>query len=146
MTKPDNLSRDAIRSLTWIILTALMGIITLSVIGAMLRAGVFTSSEPSDAFTTADEALSILGNIAAAAVGGLVGWLTRDLVVNGPTSMEEPVSEFEADLDVAGPDPDDTVETLLPDDVELDQEPDEDDPDEVIESEPEPEPEEEDKA
>jgi len=52
------------------------------------------------------------------------------------------MSEFEASLDTAGSDPDDTLDMLMPDDVELDQEPDDDDPDEVIESESEPEPEE----
>jgi len=52
------------------------------------------------------------------------------------------MTEIDAALDQPGPDPDDTVETFLPDDVELDQEPDDDDPDEVVEIESEPEPEE----
>jgi hypothetical protein len=88
MTKPKELSRDAIRSLTWIILTALGGIIVLSLVGAMVQAG-WIGDRTEEAFRSADEALSILGNIAAAAVGGLVGWLTRDLVVTNSKTGEQ---------------------------------------------------------
>jgi hypothetical protein len=87
------LNRDAIRTLGFIILTALVGIIALSMWGISLRYGLFGATEP-ETGGVADEALSILGNIAAAAVGGLVGWLTRDYVENknGTQEMPPPVS------------------------------------------------------
>lgn len=73
------LSRKAIRWLGVIIITSVGGIIALSVWGAALRWGVLGDglSEGADA---ADEALSILGNVASAAVGAIAGWLTRDAV------------------------------------------------------------------
>lgn len=74
------LSSLAIRSLAAVILVALVGIIVLSLWGMALRFGVFGNGEPEVA-GNADEALSILGNVASAAVGGLVGWLTRDIVI-----------------------------------------------------------------
>jgi hypothetical protein len=76
------LSSQAIKALSAIILTSLIGIILLSAWGIALRAGLAgggLDDSPLNA-GSADEALSILGNIAAAAVGGLVGWLTRDMV------------------------------------------------------------------
>lgn len=76
------LSSHAIKALSAIILTALIGIILLSAWGTALRAGLAGGGLEEDPLSagTADEALSILGNIASAAVGGLVGWLTRDMV------------------------------------------------------------------
>lgn len=76
------LSSHAIKALSAIILTALIGIIGLSAWSSALRAGLAGGGFEEGALNsgTADEALSILGNIASAAVGGLVGWLTRDMV------------------------------------------------------------------
>ena len=88
MKPPEHLSARAIKSLFWIILTALLGIVLLSLVGSLLRAGVFGMGGQ-DGFTSADEALSVLGNIASAAVGGLVGWLTRDLVVTNAKTGEK---------------------------------------------------------
>lgn len=83
------LAYQAIRALRWIILSSIFGIIVLSVWGAALRYGVFQETPVDVSNSSADEALSILGNVASAAVGGLVGWLTRDLVVRTPTGNEE---------------------------------------------------------
>jgi hypothetical protein len=93
MSNRVQLNRDAIRTLGFIILTALFGIIALSLWGISLRYGLFGATEP-ETGGVADEALSILGNIASAAVGGLVGWLTRDYVENkvGTQEMPPPVS------------------------------------------------------
>ena len=77
-TTRQRLNRDAISALFWVILTALLGIILLSGLGLILRFGLFGASEMSNGQSFADEALSILGNIGSAAIGGLVGWLTRD--------------------------------------------------------------------
>jgi len=85
------LSRQAITALAAVILTAVVGIILLSLWGLALRFGLW-GAEASETGGVADEALSILGNIAAAAVGGLVGWLTRDLVIartEEPPKVEE---------------------------------------------------------
>lgn len=82
-TTRQRLNRDAISALYWIILMAVIGIIVLSLWGAALRYGVLGNGTPPEG-STADEALSILGNIASAAVGGLVGWLTRDLTAEKP--------------------------------------------------------------
>lgn len=76
-TTKQRLNRDAISALFWIILTAVVGIIMLSALGALLRFGVWGSA-PESIQSNTDEALSILGNIGSAAIGGLVGWLTRD--------------------------------------------------------------------
>ncbi len=81
------LNRDAISALYWIILTALLGIIVLSAFGGALRYGLLGSSS-GDGFASADEALSILGNIGAAAIGGLVGWLTRDQLESRDTGYQ----------------------------------------------------------
>jgi hypothetical protein len=85
-----SLSRQAIKALGAIILTAIVGIIVLSAWSLGLRAGIAGSEEAATAINagSADEALSILGNIASAAVGGLVGWLTRDMLVRR-VSQEE---------------------------------------------------------
>lgn len=73
------LRRKAIRWLAVIIITAVGGIIGLSLWGLALRYGVVGDglAEGADA---ADEALSILGNVASAAVGAIAGWLSRDAV------------------------------------------------------------------
>ena len=76
-TTRQKLNRDAISALFWVILTALLGIIFLAGLGALLRYGVFGDAG-AESQSVADEALSILGNIGSAAIGGLVGWLTRD--------------------------------------------------------------------
>lgn len=86
------LNRDAIKTLGIIIMTALIGIIMLSLWGLTLRYGLLSANpEEAGAAGVADEALSILGNIAAAAVGGLVGWLTRDYAesVKATTGFQE---------------------------------------------------------
>jgi len=83
------LSHQAIVALRNIILISLGGIVLLSFTGLVLRYGVFTEEQIADTGGVADEALSILGNIAAAAIGGLVGWLTRDLVVTNAKTGEQ---------------------------------------------------------
>ncbi len=93
------LNRDAISALYWIILTALLGIIVLSAFGGALRYGLFGVDVDERGFSNADEALSILGNIGAAAIGGLVGWLTRDQLEareTGYQSLPPEPSEEEA--------------------------------------------------
>lgn len=77
-TTRQRLNRDAISALFWVILTALVGIIVLSALGLVLRFGLFGAVAGENSNSFADEALSILGNIGSAAIGGLVGWLTRD--------------------------------------------------------------------
>lgn len=94
-TTRQRLNRDAISALFWVILVALLGIIILAALGALLRYGVFGDAG-ADSQSVADEALSILGNIGSAAIGGLVGWLTRDQLDNGgqeQPSGEEPSSD-----------------------------------------------------
>jgi hypothetical protein len=93
------LSSLAIRALAAIILVALVGIIALSGWGLALRAGLLVSNPEALNGGTADEALSILGNIAAAAVGGLVGWLTRDLVVRDREDAAVVVEQTGADAE-----------------------------------------------
>jgi hypothetical protein len=88
--KRRHLNRDAIRALFWIILTALVGIILLALWGVTLRAGLLSDNVTAETASQPDEALSILGNIAAAAVGGLVGWLTRDYqIVRGDSEGDD---------------------------------------------------------
>jgi len=86
------LNREAIRTLGLIVLASVVGIILLALWGLALRFGVLGdgATEASAGNTVADEALSILGNVAAAAVGGLVGWLARDLTVGLQTPQEPP--------------------------------------------------------
>lgn len=91
------LNQNAIRALFWIIMTSVLGIIALSMLSALLQAdllaGLFAGVEQNpDAFAAADEALSVLGNIASASVGGLVGWLTRD-ILDKPEETQEPSDE-----------------------------------------------------
>lgn len=85
MSSRITLNQSAIKALALVILTAIGGIILLSLWGLTLRFGLL-GAEQSDGNTVADEALSTLGNIAAAAVGGLVGWLTRDYVESQRTT------------------------------------------------------------
>lgn len=95
MTEPENghdpffrslgdLHRYAIRWLSVIILTAIVGLIML----AVADAGIFDAvgGEGEGALIGArggqtDQAVAILGNIAAAGIGGLVGWFTRDFTI-----------------------------------------------------------------
>lgn len=88
----EHLSGQAIRALSAIILTATAGIIGLSAWGLALRYGLLGRGGEIPG-GVADEALSILGNIAAAAVGGLVGWLTRDLAGLAPPPRDTPEAE-----------------------------------------------------
>jgi hypothetical protein len=85
-----SLSKQAIKALGSIILTAIVGIIVLSAWSLALRAGLGGKEEAATAINagSADEALSILGNIASAAVGGLVGWLTRDMLTRRLVTSE----------------------------------------------------------
>ena len=78
--EPERLSLSVVRSLRWIILVSIGGIIVLSAWGLALKYG-FVGDGQEETADSADEALSILGNIGSAAVGGLVGFLTRDLVL-----------------------------------------------------------------
>lgn len=87
-TTRQRLNRDAISALFWVILTALLGIIVLSGIGLVLRFGLFGAAEMNNGQSFADEALSILGNIGSAAIGGLVGWLTRDQLDQKDTGFQ----------------------------------------------------------
>lgn len=78
--EPERLSLSVVRSLRWIIVLSVGGIIVLSAWGLGLSFGVWGDSS-SEGPSATDEALSVLGNIASASVGGLVGFLTRDLVL-----------------------------------------------------------------
>lgn len=96
------LSAQAIHALGAIILTSIVGIIVLSAWSLALRAGVLPSEDEAAAALnagSADEALSILGNIASAAVGGLVGWLTRDIVVRGQQVQDNVLVEEDTPSD-----------------------------------------------
>lgn len=93
---PD-LSKRAIRALATVIVTSLLGIITLSAWGLALRYGVAGNGPETGAGGTSDEALSVLGNIAAAAVGGLAGWLTRDIIVWRTPPAEERLDDSGTD-------------------------------------------------
>lgn len=92
MSRPPSLSSQAIKSLAAIILTAVLGIILLTAWSIALRAGVAGADLDAEALNAGnfDESLSILGNIAAASVGGLVGWLTRDLVYQASSTEDVP--------------------------------------------------------
>lgn len=75
--RPDRdewLDRMAVRGLYRIIMAAILSIAGLSLTGVVLRA---VAVDADLSLSSANESLSILGNIASAAVGGLVGWLTR---------------------------------------------------------------------
>lgn len=118
-TTRQRLNRDAISALFWIILTAIVGIILMSLLGMSLRYGLLSSGRELDATaTTADEALSILGNVASAAIGGLVGWLTRDQLDQKDTKLppEPTADEIALPIDVEEldelPPPDVTEEDL----------------------------------
>lgn len=99
-TSRQRINQDAIRALSYIIVFAVGGIILISftsiVLQADLLAGLFDGIEQNpDISPSVDEALSVLGNIAAAAVGGLVGWLTRDYAsaLDQTSDSEEPVTD-----------------------------------------------------
>lgn len=96
------LNRTAIRVLGIVIITSIIGIIILSFWGLTLRYGL-VGAEDATGNTVADEALSILGNIGAAAVGGLVGWLARDYI---ETARLPSVNENPQLMDQEGPDTD----------------------------------------
>jgi len=90
--KDDWLDRIAVRGLYRIILVSVLSITTISIVGALIRGGIFGDAD-TDVFSAGDEALSILGNVASAAVGGLVGWLTRAIVESrggGFSAVETP--------------------------------------------------------
>lgn len=83
-----DLNRRAIRWLGTIILAAVLGLILLAVVdaGFWSSIGVRRAEVDSDGGlalrgTQTDQAVAILGNIASAGIGGLVGWVTRDFVV-----------------------------------------------------------------
>ena len=78
---PERLSLSVVRSLRWIILLSLGGIICMSFWGLALSFGLFGAEQIDTGPSATDEAISVLGNIGSAAVGGLVGFLTRDLIV-----------------------------------------------------------------
>lgn len=104
--RPDRdewLDRMAVRGLYRIIMAAIVSIAALSGVGVLMRAVVIDADRL--ALNTADEALSILGNIAAASVGGLVGWLTRATLDARPPADEDPATP-------TGLDDDDTPEVV----------------------------------
>jgi len=78
---PERLSLSVVRSLRWIILLSLGGIIAMSFWGLALSFGLWGAEDLGIGPSATDEAISVLGNIGSAAVGGLVGFLTRDLIV-----------------------------------------------------------------
>lgn len=63
-------------------LVAVLGIITMSILGTLARVGILTDSEPITDVVAgqADEAFSILGNIGSACIGALAGWWSRGLL------------------------------------------------------------------
>jgi hypothetical protein len=87
----------AVRGLYRIILVTVLSIALLSFAGLILRGLV--ADEDSLAIGSADEALSILGNVASAAVGGLVGWLTRATLVDHEKSATPDRSPSEGGSD-----------------------------------------------
>jgi hypothetical protein len=80
---PVTLASTAIRSLFWIIMTAVLLIGVISIANLFITSGLVAAKPGgiAEAAGRTDEALSILGNIASASVGGLVGWLSRDFVI-----------------------------------------------------------------
>jgi hypothetical protein len=96
------LNRDAIRALFWIIITALLGIIVTTLAGVMLRAGIFNNDTTIEV-GAGDEALSILGNVASAAIGGLVGWLTRDYAESSGTNGTQALPPLISPSDIPSP-------------------------------------------
>ena len=77
---PERLSLSVVRTLRWIILLSVGGIISLSLVGIALAYGLF-GADAEAREGALDESISVIGNIASACVGGLVGFLTRDLVL-----------------------------------------------------------------
>ena len=156
----DRLSSQAIRALQWIIMTSLLGIIAINIVGTLIQAdllaGLFGSIEqdPEAAINT-DEALSILGNLGSAAVGGLVGWLTRDYLESSDKKDREaevaeaqaaavavaPIVEEGTTMTEYDPDLEDGPEEEFIEDVE-DVEIDEAETEALMQDEPEPEPDE----
>ncbi len=98
--EPERLSLSVVRSLRWIIVLSVGGIIALSAWGLGLSFGVWGDSTTEGPSAT-DEALSVLGNIASASVGGLVGFLTRDLVLKIEDSrrIRDEASKVSVELD-----------------------------------------------
>lgn len=111
------LSEQAITALKWIIMTALIGIIVINIIGTLVSAGLLEGlldiTENPDRSVNTDEALSILGNLGSAAVGGLVGWLTRDYIEASDAAdraAEVAIAEAEEEIEEieGAPDPSET--------------------------------------
>lgn len=109
MSNHEPVDQRMIRSLTRVIVTALGGIIGLSLAGLAIRAGLFGAQEGATV-QTADEALSVLGQIGSAGVGALAGYFTARIVnehVEDHHSTEPPpVVTRPVDLE-PGPDSDD---------------------------------------
>lgn len=84
-----SLHRSVVRWLGVVILTAVVGIITIAFLDSSLL-DYFGPGQAEDAAGTniiasrgsqTDQAVAILGNIASAGIGGLVGWVTRDFTL-----------------------------------------------------------------
>lgn len=98
-TTRQRINRDAVSALYWIITASIGGIVVLSALGLTYRYWATQASNEIQAMnTTTDEAMSILGNIASAAIGGLVGWLTREYAVSRRT-VEREVQDLEEQLE-----------------------------------------------
>lgn len=130
----DPLHGAAISALFWIVLTAVIGVVVITIVGELVIAGVF--GEFNDAATgRTDEAISVLAQIGSGAVGAMAGWLARDrlLDVNSTTaptpqetamSTDTPQSPLPADGDpdydpdlVFDDEPEDLTDDETPEDI-----------------------------
>lgn len=86
------MQRDAVKFLSVIILTIIIAILVISVLQQLITSGLIGDREIILGLGIQSiEALSILGNLGAAALGGLVGWLTRDVVTRLQTKTDDGV-------------------------------------------------------
>jgi hypothetical protein len=80
----ERLHRVALRWLGVVILVAVIGVILLALSDELLPSVFGRSDGTTQALSRGeqtDQAVAILGNIASAGIGGLVGWMAKDLWV-----------------------------------------------------------------
>jgi hypothetical protein len=113
----DPLHGAAISALFWIVLTAVIGVVVITLVGELVIAGVF--GEFNDAATgRTDEAISVLAQIGSGAVGAMAGWLARDRLfdANSTGYQQLPPEPTPQEVAMPAPVPADTPEGPLPDD------------------------------
>ena len=88
-----DLHRSVVRWLGTLILVAVISLTLLAIVnttapqfGVIIAGGEFQSRSDGDSVAAArggqvDQAIATLGNLAAAGIGGLVGWVTRDFTL-----------------------------------------------------------------